>query len=77
MKIIDQPKKQRMTEAFIPIGLSLIAISLTLPQVFQDHVIGHFISGACIGLGLLFILKVALRKNKKTNKETINQNKQN
>jgi len=77
MKITNKACKQRAAEAFIPIGLSLIAISLTLPHVFQDHVIGHFISGACTGLGLLFILKVALRKNKKTNKETINQNKQN
>jgi len=72
MKIIKKPNKQRAAEAFIPIGLSLIAISLVAPQIFQDHVIGHFISGACTGLGLLFILKIALRRNKKT----INQNEQ-
>ena len=60
-----------------PIGLIIVGLGLLSNKLIEENTSLRFIPWVCLTVGITLILVAIWKRNKKTNKETINQNKQN
>jgi len=60
-----------------PIGLIIVGLGLLSNKLIEENTSLQFIPWVCLTVGITLILVAIWKRNKKTNKETINQNKQN